>query len=487
MRITLVNPIGDRGAHPDIFMSVLYLGTALKNAGHDVKIIDAQIEDTATALKHMIKKSDVIGFSVMTTQLKDAIRLSDMVKENDSSVPVIWGGVHPTFFPQQTVSDKSVDYVIYGEGENTLVEMVEYLSGKGKLSEIKGISYLKNGKPHITESRPFLDLNSLSPPAWDLLNMEKYVHDFSIGKENYGKLLPVHSGRGCVHRCAFCINALNKRRWRPLTTEKIINEIKILKDKYDINYIKFVDENFFTDRHRVEEFCKDMIKENLDIRWHATGKASYFNKKHMNDRLLKLAKKSGCAVISMGIESGSQKMLNYMKKDITIADTIRAVRTCEKFGIKSITSFMMGLPHETRDDLLKTLDMIKKIKKISPDSMVIGPQVFRPYPGCEIYEEIKNFLNEPSSLREWAKTDMIGGYMAAKYLPWVKDPAYLENIWFYLNRSAVEPPTLTRQIIEGIFKEIAQFRVKHNMFGFAVDKKMFEIIEALYFRRKVKK
>lgn len=489
MDAALINPETGVGQNVELYMAPLYLATILDRNGYDVTIIDAQTEDPRNKLKSLINKIDYVGFSVTTSQMKQAIELSDFVKDANPEIPVVWGGIHPTLFPEQTIHDPSIDYVVRGEGEVTLLELTRFFDGVGKLSEIKGLTYKKEGEVKVNPERPYLDLNSLSPPSWHLLDLRKYIRDYIVGDDNYGRALPLHSGRGCVYRCTFCINTLlAKKKYRPLNPKNMVNEMTILKDKYNLDFIKLVDENFFINKKRVDEFCETLIKEKLDLLWYGGGRADYFNERHLNKALLNIIKKSGGAVISMGVESGSQRILDMIKKDITPEQVIKAVKAMTKVGIKPQCSFMIGLPGETKKDMEKTLLLIKKIKEISPSAHIIGPQIFRPYPGAELYEKVKELgFREPEDLRGWIGADKNwGGYVSSDHLPWVSEPEYVDAVSFYVTRLGFVPSTMRRKIPENIFfKPIANFRVRYNIFGYPFDRKIFETIKSAYYKTKI--
>lgn len=487
MEITIVNPMTAEVADRQLYMSILYLGTILHRNGYKVNIVDSQVDNAKERLKSLVRRSDYIGFTVMTTQVKHALELSDYVRSLDPKIPIVWGGIHPTLYPRQTISDRSVDYVVRGEGELTMLELAKYFEGKKKLSDIKGMVYHENGNIKINPERPYLDLNTLSPPAWELLRVKEYVKDFTISGTNYGKSLPVHSGRGCTYPCTFCINTtLKTKKWRPLSAQNILNEVKILKDRYNLDYIKFVDEIFFINKYRIKEFCETMIKDKVDVLWHATSKAEFLSD-YMDDDMMKLVKKSGCTIVAMGIESGSEKILSMIKKGITPEQVIKAVKRCDKFGIRPMCSFMIGLPHETKEDMEKTLSLIKKIKRISSSAVVIGPQPYRPYPGSILYNEIKDSFKQPKNLRGWSSMNMSWGYACLpKYMPWVKNPEYVSNLWFYVRRSGSSSNSIGRHMATDIFKHIANFRINHNMISLPIDKKIFEFFQSLYHKSKSK-
>ena len=315
MEATLIN-FGSRNRDEAIMpLALLYLATALNVEGYKVNIIDEQIEDPKSKLKRVITTSQFIGFSVMTADVKKAISLSDFAKEINPGIPIVWGGIHPTLYPEQTVKYPSIDFVVMGEGELTLLEFTKYLEGKKSLEEIKGLVYIKkNGEIKSNPSRPYLDLNEFSPPNWGLLEMKEYIHKFHIGEQSYGRYIRIHTGRGCVHRCSFCINVLGQKKWRPLKAVKIVDELQLAKEKFNINHAEFVDENFFINKKRIEEFYKIMKDRNVDITWNTNCRASYFNPSHVNEDILKKIKEIGCVALSMGIESGSQKYWTYLKR-----------------------------------------------------------------------------------------------------------------------------------------------------------------------------
>ena len=479
MEVTLVKPLMGAYRKVELSMSMLYLATHLHRNGHKVRIVDCQLEPSPEKkLKSLVRTSGCIGFSVITSQIEHALRLSDFVKELDAEVPVVWGGIHPTIHPEQTVEDASVDYAVRGEGEQTFVDLCRHLEGKLELSKIPGLVYRKGGKTIINPERRFMDLNDMSPPEWGLFEMERYVDDFKVAGKNYGRSLPVHSGRGCSYRCAFCISA---KRWRPLSASKMLSEVSFLKEKYNLEHIDFIDENFFIDRKRVKDFCEGLLKGGIDVTWFASCRANYFNDTHVNDEMLSLVRRAGCETIGMGIESGSQRILDLIKKDIRVEDVGRAVRACRKYGIQPICSFMIGLPGEKREDMDKTLDMIAMIKRLDPRALVIGPQVFRPYPGCELYEAVKGTFRAPETLREWVKLDPIGGYTTAERLTWTEDPDYVANVGFFVDRANYTPEQEWMKIVEFPLKKMAQFRLRHKMFKLPFERAVFQLGQRLYY------
>ncbi|MBN1896570.1 MAG: B12-binding domain-containing radical SAM protein [Candidatus Aenigmarchaeota archaeon] len=483
MKVLIVNPKTEEQGKPQLYMSLLYLATAVEKAGHKVKVFDYQIEDCSDNVKKFSGESDCIALTVMSDQIKSAVELSDIAKSMNPDIKVVWGGHHPSLFPVQTVEDKSVDFVVKGEGETAIVELLEHLEGKRKKVDVSGLAYMTSSGAKINTERSPIDINVFSPPSWHLMKMEKYIGEFSIAGRNFGRYIPVHSGRGCPHRCSFCINTtLKYRRWRPLSAENIVNEIKLLKKTYGVSFFKFVDENFFLDRERIKKFCSMLIDQKIQIKWHATCRANYFRKSWMDDNLLRLVKKSGCSVIGMGIESGSVRILELLKKDITVDDAVNAVRRCAEHDIIPVCSFMTGLPTEKKEDIRKTLNLINELKKMNGNTVVIGPQIFRPYPGCDLYELIKETIVEPTSLRGWMNAKMISGFYTPDRLKWIENPKYLITMSFFMQLAESSSSSFIIRLFKLPFKKSARFRMNHSLLGFPVEKAIFETLKKLYMK-----
>jgi anaerobic magnesium-protoporphyrin IX monomethyl ester cyclase len=497
MSITLVNPptSDTLGRTKSVPISLLYLGSFLDSKGFSVNLIDSQIENPEKIIRDTIRESLFIGFSVMTSQVQHALRLSDFVKNIDPEFPVVWGGIHPTLFPKQCLADDSVDYVIRGEGELTLLDLTKHMLGEKKLLDINGLVYEHKGEIKVNHDRPYLNLNSLSPPNWDLLKMESYFKDYVCKQRsiNYGRELPIHSGRGCPYRCTFCINSvLTKRKWRPLSADNIVNEILLLKDKYSLNHVNFVDDNFFLDKKRIEDFCKKVKQEKIDFTYQADCRVNYFNQGYLNDKLLKLVKESGCVALRFGVESGSQRILDTLKKDITIPQITKAVKTCNELKIQPRCSFMVGTPVEEEPDILKTTSLIKKLRKICPFLFVYGPQVYRPYPGSLLYLEAeKRGYEPPNSLREIANSKLgATGYLAS--VPYLKNLDNMESIAFYTpiainsldlkdhikrvikNVAEKQEISFQKELLSCLLLMSSKLRVKTNFLNFPFEKRAFK-------------
>jgi radical SAM superfamily enzyme YgiQ (UPF0313 family) len=372
--------------------ALLAISGSLKQSGYHVVILnDLKI------LKKFLKKcgNDVLfaGITCLTGQsIKIVLSASEIIKKFDPTIPVVLGGYHPSLMPEQTLSDRRVDIVVIGHGERTVVELADALKDKRPISNIRGLAYKNDGKIKINEPREFEDINNFPPLDYDSVNVKNYLED---------GLIPYFSSRGCPHRCAFCtVQRVYGQKWYGYTPERVVNEISHLLNKYKPKGIIFSDDNVFVDRDRVERICDLIIERGLKFKWVINScRVNYFV--NFSDEFLKKLKSAGCYSIGFGAESGSQKVLDYIKKDITVEQIIETVKKCKEYEIKCVLTFMIGLPNETKEDVLKTLDLIDELQKINPD-VISAIYTYVPYPGTNLYEEcVKLGLKPKESFEKW--------------------------------------------------------------------------------------
>jgi radical SAM superfamily enzyme YgiQ (UPF0313 family) len=479
------NPKGDTEfeVYKSVPIGILSIGAFMEEKGYKVKIIDGRLyskKDVIKKVKNELNNSLCVGFSVTTPQIKHALDVSDLIKKINDKIPVVWGGIHPTLFPEQTYKDKSVDYVIYGEGEYSFWKLIEYFNNKKtKLDDINGLVYKKKGKVVINKLAYPVDPNNLPMPAYHLLDIEHYINrEFhtDLGGIKKMRALDICTSRGCPYRCTFCTNQLPMfKRWRPIEVNKVLREIDCLVKKYKLNHIWFMDDFLFGDKERVKKITEYLIKKKYNLTWEGNIRVNLFNKNQVNDKLLKLLKKSGCFALRMGMESGSDRILKLIKKDITANQIIHAVKQCEKHGIIPVGNFMCGFPFETKEDVIKTAKLILKLKGISPSGLFFSPGLLRPYPGAELYEEcVAKGFKAPKTLREWANKRIdVGLYVAPEDLPWIRNPKWVLNfqVYFYI-LLVLKSHELTKTKISFVWKlfaKIAEFRLKHDLWLFSIE------------------
>lgn len=468
-------------------MSLLCLAAVLEREGYDTKIIDSLVEgDIEEIVRKESKDALLVGITVMSIQVKEAIKISEIIK-GESDVPIVWGGPHPTLFPEQTCQDALVDFVVFGEGEYTLLELVSALESNENFSKIKGLAYKENDAVKINPCRDHLDMEKLPTPAYHLVDMTPYLRNISLTGEKE-RVATIESSRGCPHRCAFCINVVtNNRRYRMKSPEKVLDELEMMINKYNVDSIVFRDDNFFVNKNRVKAICEGMIKRNFNIAWDASCRANYFKDTYLNNELVSLMKKSGCIGLRIGAESGSPRMLDVMKKDLTVDQITLSAKICNKYGIIPTYSFIVGLPNDRKEDMLMSVRLIKKIKKLCPKAYC-GINTFRPYPGGELYEYCvkSGSFEEPKTLRQYAEDEFIKVYTSdADSLPWSNNQNFAVNVSHYGGLANKEIKPLLKKMsmvrtIHLIFVLLAKLRWKLKFFDFAWDMHIFKRLKRVY-------
>jgi len=365
-------------------LALLFIGETVRQQGHELKIIDRNID---CFTKNTIKKfkPDVVGISVFTGPLiKDAISISSFIKrELGSRTKIVWGGIHPSLLPEQTVSNNFVDIVVVGEGEITFAELLNALDDKKPLKDVKGICYKENGQVIKTEERKFADLNNLPPTNWGLINAKKYL-DLEI---------VMVTSRGCPYNCYFCYNQeFHKRKWRAQSAERVLEEISQIERITTNRYLKFHDDNFTVDKKRTLKIFKGL-----------SNKYSLFietRPEYVDKDFLEALKKFRKVWLFIGVESGSETLLKNMNKKATLdmfRKTFKLINTYK--NVFTTASVILGLPGETYKESLQTVAFVKSLKPTW-----ITYCAFTSYPGSHYYNDLirKHMLKTPSMTSEWA-------------------------------------------------------------------------------------
>lgn len=472
-KILLINPpfnIAKENYDSSISVGLLSIATFLKAKGAEVCMLDGvRQKDYPERLRQLAPQYDLIGLSVMTMQISNALRAGRIIRELNPSARIIWGGSHATFFPEQTIRHDLADGVCIGEGEEAMWELAQERPDR----EIKGLVFSEQGKTVINEPRPLADPAAMPLFDWDLVPEE-------IRRELY--LIPTLTSRGCPHQCTFCINAILKNRWRPRSAEQVLDDIAEIRSKpyFQGKKIRFWDENFFVDIGRARAIINGMIERDLVMPWETTVRADYMRAGFIDDEFMARLKLSGCYLLSFGAESGSPAILKKIKKGITPDQMVDSARMCLRHGIIPQYSFMIGLPGESRSDMMMTLRVIDRLLKLSDQVQVLGPQAFRPYPGSELYHEcLAAGWKAPESIDEWARVaENELSYLAVKNFPWVKEKDLVESMEAYVRfgahsvKSAMGSTIKAQKWIKLGFVLLCQLRWRLKFFAWPIEFKL---------------
>lgn len=403
--------------------ALLAIAAPLLKAGYSVKIIDQRTQNINEDILKDFVSSDLIcvGISTMTgTQILNALKLAKMVRNvTDGKVPLVWGGPHPSVMPEQTLMDKDCDIVVIGEGDETFIELVKALENKQRLQGISGIAYKDGGKAVRTAGRPLLDIETLLPVPWELIDVERYIHRDMYLRESSRVLDIGQTSRGCPFNCGFCSSAtIRERKWRPMSVDKSLSIISESVRKFKLNGLWLRDDEFYINRKRAHQICLGIINQNLNINFYTSGtRVDVFMQ--ATDEEIDVLKRAGSYCLKFGAESGSQRILDLMKKGIKVEQTIAANLRCKKHGINPVFALMVGYPTETFKDMNKTIDLMYRLKKDNPRAEFESIATYTAIPGTPDFElALKHGLRPPDSLEGWG-TWLLDDYdFEGRQIPW---------------------------------------------------------------------
>uniref|UniRef100_A0A6M3KWX0 Putative vitamin B12-binding domain containing protein n=1 Tax=viral metagenome TaxID=1070528 RepID=A0A6M3KWX0_9ZZZZ len=380
MNITLINP-RLRSWSPTVVppLGLAYIATSLEDKGHKVKIVDMNSTKVSDSeLVEIGESSDVVGVTGMVTEYEQVKRITMLVKRYGSKKTknmVVVGGALATTFPDELMAFPQVDCVVVGEGEKAVLKAI---SGDEKLVQM---SYVN-------------DLDGVAFPARHLLDMSKYntqFHDF----ESKGIMATTMvTSRGCPYSCTFCYKDMWGHKWRGRSPQNIVDEMDSIHKDYDISGFIFNDDTFVLDKNRVIKFCELMRLRNY--KWMCNGRVNL-----MSPSLLEAVASSGCVEIAYGIESGSQEMLDLIKKNITLDEIRMVVGWTKSLGMRVNGYFILGLPGETKESIKKTIDFAEEL-----GLDFYGFSLATPMPNTEMYKYAmeNGYINSEYalSLNDWA-------------------------------------------------------------------------------------
>lgn len=383
MRVLLLNApvyLKSKPKKPELCtpaLGILYIASMLESKGHEVSVIDVNISKISLAqLIREIEKfnPNIIGISSTTWSYHNALDIARALKNQFPEIIIVFGGPHASFEYLETLSHNYVDYVIRGEGELAMVELIEALLGKRKITEVKGLAFRKNGKIVLTDERPKIEhLDSLPHPAWhllrkDLFDPERYIMGVVV------------TSRGCPFNCIFCsTSSFHGHKVRYHSISYVMEEIEIVSELFKrsargMNFI-FGDDTFTLNRKRAEQICEEMKKRGIDASFWCETRIDL-----INTRMLELLREAGCEVLLFGIESVTPEVLRVVGKNINMEKAVEMANISQKLGIAVDVSFIVGLPYETMDSVRN----IKKfVERIEPHHVFIGPLMV--LPGSPIY------------------------------------------------------------------------------------------------------
>lgn len=374
-----------------------YIAAVMEKEGYSVKITDmSTLNMDYKGLEREVKqiKPKLVGISFMTNQYEEAVRASRIIKQINKYAPVMVGGPHVSAVPGEILAVESVDIVVIGEGERTVLEVADsLLKEKSKpLEAIKGLAYKKKGKIYVNPRRELIqNIDSIPFPAWHLLPVERYSVP-AMGGNAAERVFAILSSRGCPNHCIFCdSHTIFGRKFRARSAQNIFDEITYLNKTFNARQFDFVDDTITINQRRIGELCNLILADGLKIKWMCNARVNT-----VNLETLKLMKKAGCVRIEFGVESGDFEVLEKLKKGITIEQIKTAHKLARKAGLSIASFVMVGNIGEDFNSIMKTK---KFLQELDTDDVYVS--IATPYPGTELYKMAQN--NGWLRIYDWSK------------------------------------------------------------------------------------
>ncbi len=461
LKIVLYNP---RAVFFTMPLALVAVGSYLDPATYEVVIVDGRLEQNPErAIINQLEGAFCLGVTVLTgAPIRDAVQITRAAKKARPGLPVIWGGWHPSMFGKECLAEPSVDVTVQAQGEETFAEVLSRLEKGGSLDGCLGCSYrTPNGKIRQNLPRTLRNINTFPAHDYSLLPVERYYQ--LKGKPQ----LDYISSQGCAFRCAFCADPfVYNRKWTGFEPERVGEEIESLWRRYRFKDVNFQDETYFTYADRVAAIAEEFLRRELPITWAATMRADQGAR--LPEDVMALCKRSGLRRVIIGVESGSQEMMDRIKKDIKLEQVFISAEKCRRHNVAVNFPFIVGFPDEPEQSVSATLDVAKRLRSMSP-SFITPIFYFKPYPGSTITDDaVRNGFQLPCSLDEWSDFDYVGSIG-----PWVSKEKYrkIERFKFYEQVAWGEPAPWKRPI-----QKLAQWRCKRDFYAFPIEKTVGELI-----------
>lgn len=425
-------------------LGFVYLAGSIRHLPVEVEIYDAMskfhsFKDLERKLEE--EKPFLVATTAYTPTFFAALRVLDLSKKLNPRTVTVIGGVHPTFQWKEALANHCVDFVVRGEGEETFSELVEALLSGGDFSAIKGIAYRRDGLPLATPPRSRVaDLDTLTP-AWDLVDWELYKYYASDNK----RLAVVSTSRGCIQGCTFCSQQLFwEKTWRARKPEKVISELKLLKEKHGVEVIMFSDEYPTSDRERWEKLLDLVIQEDLGVELLIETRVDDIIR---DEDIMEKYRRAGISHIYVGAESASQERLDTFKKNLSVRLSKKAIDLINQADIISETSFVIGMPDETKETIERTIEVSKFYNADLTFFLAIAP-----WPYSEIYPELKDYLvTNDYSLYNFMNPVLKPGKMTIEEVREALNRAHFE-FYMYKMKQIPKMSAFKRDYMRNVFK-----------------------------------
>lgn len=410
----------------DIPLSLIYAATDAVKKGYSVKILDLRIEKDhwRQAIDEALKDGcHLIGFSVMTGKpISTSLIVSSYIKSK-YNIPIVWGGPHPTILPKQTLESKFVDFIIRDWGSIALLQLIEQIkNGKTKKEDITGLGYKQNGKIVLNPQMSHFEVLDYRDIPYDLVNVDATLYN----RMKSGKLIfPFYSSMGCPWNCTFCMapatyKIVKGKKWQPYDVNTILENLEYLESRYPIEVFQDYADESFIELDRMKDFLNGYIQRGFADKYKLDFRGVRINDlDKMDDEYLELMVRANVGMMFIGVESGSDRVLGIMKKNITTEQIIRVNKKLARFPkLKPHYNFFSGIPGESEESLRETANLLLQLVQDHPGCYLGYGAHWKPIPGSAITQTaVEEYGYQlPETLEEWAEIDSFDA--ATPNYPW---------------------------------------------------------------------
>ena len=449
-------------------LGILAVATPLLNAGYSVKLVDSTI--TPNFKKRVLEEvRDALCLSISLVtgpMIRETAEIAKAVKAWNPDFPIILGGWHPSLLPKQTLEAEYIDIVVRGQGEETLLELVQHIESRSPIDLIPGIGFKRDGKLIFTTERPLKPLVEMPPKAYHLADFDAY-------QKSCGRRWAMYiSSLACPFNCSYCTNAgVYGRKWNALPAGQFVEETVDLTNRYGLEMLWIVDDNFLVDLDRARHIAEGLVRADADFKWSIQATTNLTSRLSRED--LKLLRRSGLHQICQGVDSGSDKILKLMNKTFQDFDSIyESAARCLEAGIRPSFNIIFAYPGEGTKERRETINFMMDVCRRFPGAE-FWTNIFTPYPGSPIMEKAEELgIRVPDSFEGWA--DFFPRYTV---LPWLsgREHKRLQTMREYLRIAfdrvpiALDTRKRATRIAQKMLSLPARWRLDHDTYTLPVE------------------
>jgi anaerobic magnesium-protoporphyrin IX monomethyl ester cyclase len=451
-------------------LCLLALASPLLQAGFEVKLIDnITSPDFESEILRETSDALCLGISVLTgPTIGSAIRMAKAVKKVRPSLPIIFGGWHPTLATEQTLQADFVDAVVRGPGELTFLEVAQRLADGQELDGVRGLSFKdkavkdKAAIHHHEPERRVANINDLPAPAFHLANFDAYAAAVGFRQLSYTTSV------GCPYACNYCTDMVfYNRRFNAYRADRVVSELADLVSRYAIQEVALFDSNFLVDIKRALAIARGIVDSGVKFRWDFQASTDFLWR--MSDDDVRLLGQSGVSHMGFGTESASQQVLKLMNKHHqNVEQMVQTARKAHLAGIRVTFNVILGYPGETEADRQQTFSIMSDIAR-EYSNVSFSPNIFTPYPGIPIWPQLKEMgLREPQSLEEWQSLAL-----GRNVLPWLQGEELQRlrrSLEYFLLNNQIRKATQSKAWLRERFRQALgapiRWRIGKNRYSF---------------------